>query len=291
MTYDIISEIGFGAPFGFVEQGKDIGGLIHGFHHGLPLFGLISRLYPFTNWIKSTPLKRFVVSSPQDKSGLGILMRFRDKLLAERMNDIKQGKDIGRVDLLQIFLEAKGDDGKPLDLEYVRAEILLVLLAGADTTGTAFQGMICNIMTKPRVYNKMMAEIDNATKNGLLSSMPKYDEVVEHLPYYVACIRETMRLYPSAPNMFPRYVSKPGMDLYGKFAPPGTEIACNPWVSHRDTNIYGEDAEEFRPERWLDPERAKLFNKYNLAFGYGTRICLGRDLAMMELYKAPLQVS
>lgn len=52
MAYDVISEVGFGAPFGFVEQGKDVEGLIQGFHDGLVPFGIMARLHPFTNWVK-----------------------------------------------------------------------------------------------------------------------------------------------------------------------------------------------------------------------------------------------
>jgi hypothetical protein len=103
MAYDIISEVGFGAPIGFIEKGEDIGGLIQGFHDGMPAFGLMCRLYPFTEWIKTTFIGDKLVAKPEDDSGIGVLMRFRDKLLGERINDIKAGITIERVDLLQTY--------------------------------------------------------------------------------------------------------------------------------------------------------------------------------------------
>ncbi|KAK7991729.1 cytochrome P450 oxidoreductase [Apiospora saccharicola] len=242
MAYDIISEVGFGAPFGFIDQETDVGGLIQGFHDGLVAFGIMARL-------------------PEQDSGIGTLMRFRDKLIAKRYADIENGKTGGRIDLLQTFIEARDDMGEPLDLEYIRAEILLVLMAGADTTGTAFQALMREIWSHPSVLEKLMAELDATTTAGHLSAMPQYEEVQQHCPYYLAV-----------------------------FVPEGMELTCNPWIVHRDPRIYGDDAEEFRPERWLeDPERTKEYNKYNMAFGYGARVCLGREIANMELYKAPLQ--
>ncbi|KAL8312626.1 hypothetical protein RB597_005480 [Gaeumannomyces tritici] len=229
MAYDIISEVGFGQPF--------------------------------TNWVKSTFLGKYLVASPEQGSGIGTLMRFRDRLIAERIEANEKGTAGGRIDLLQTFLEARDEDGRPLDLEYVRAEILLVLLAGADTTGTTVNALITHLMAHPAAYDKVTAEIDAAAKAGKLSATPQHDEVAAHCPYYVAC-----------------------------HAPEGTEVTCNPWLVHRDPAVYGDDADEFRPERWLEDEaRTREMLKYSMAFGYGPRECLGRHIAMMELLKGPLQ--
>lgn len=104
----------------------------------------------------------------------------------------------------------------------------------------------------------------------------------------------TLNFLPNIPKRrasFPRLVGKGGLDLYGKSAPAGTEVACNAWLIRRDPAVYGPDADAFDSERWLvDPDRAREYaSKYSLGFGYGARVCLGKDLAHMELFKAPLQ--
>ncbi|KAI8294903.1 FAD-linked oxidoreductase apf9 [Colletotrichum sp. SAR 10_98] len=211
LVYDIVSDVGFGQPFGFIEQEKDVEGLIQGFHDGLVPFGIMARCWPFTNWVKSTFLGKYLVATPEQDSGIGTLMRFRDRLIAKRFEDIEKGATNGRIDLLQTFIEARDEKGEPLDLEYIKAEILLVLLAGADTTGTAFQAFMMHVLTHPEVYERLMEEIDTQTRAGNLSDIPHEEKTKEML-------------------------------------------------------------------------------KYNMGFGYGARVCLGRDLAMMELSKAPLQL-
>lgn len=169
--------------------------------------------------------------------------------------------------------------------------MLFIIIAGADTTGTAFQSLLMHVLTNPSVYDKVMAEVDEATKAGHLNrDMPQFDEVVAHCPYYMACLREAMRLNPPVPAQFPRLAPEGGLNLDGRFIPEGAEVACNVWVVQHDARVYGPDVDVFRPERWLeDPARAKEYAKYSFVFGYGARQCLGRDIAYMELYKGPLQ--
>ena len=80
----------------------------------------------------------------------------------------------------------------------------------------------------------------------------------------------------------------------GTVLPPGTIVGTNPWIMHTDTRIFGEDAQEYRPERWLQGEsesyaayeaKIKRMKEADLSFGGGNRVCLGRPLALVELYK------
>ncbi|KAJ6031441.1 hypothetical protein N7540_002173 [Penicillium herquei] len=269
LAYDVISEVGYGAPFGFIEQGKDVANLIRSLHQGFTI--------------------NISLQKSTDDSGMGVILRFRDKLIDKRLEEVKMGKHIDKSDFLQFLINARTEDDKPLDDGVIRAELLIVLTAGADTIASVFQALLQYLLKNPKVYKRLMEEIESAAQMGLISQVAQYSEVTEHLPYYAACIYETMRLSPPGATILPRYVSEPGADLYGTFVPPGTEVTVNSWIIHRDRALYGEDAEDFCPDRWLDPERAILFKKYDFTFGYGGRTCLGKDIATMELFKAPLQ--
>jgi cytochrome P450 len=112
------------------------------------------------------------------------------------------------------------------------------------------------------------------------------------MPYFKACVKEASRFAPSTPFLLPRYVDQNGMNLKGRWAAPGVEVAANPYVIHRDREVFGMDADEFRPERWLeDEERTRIMEKYILSWGYGTRTCLGKNIAQLQVQKMVIQVS
>ncbi|KAI9649763.1 hypothetical protein NHQ30_002344 [Ciborinia camelliae] len=293
VAFDTISEVSFGQALGFVEKEEDVGGLIQSIHEGIHVFGVLAHLYPFVQWLTGGPLRSLFAATPDMKHGIGQLMRWRDKIIEARITEIEEGKRRDRVDLLQSFLDARSPDGEPLTKSELEAEVLIVLLAGADTTSTSFSSILTDIISSPDAYSRMMTEIDTGFATGNLSQpIPKATEVLQHCPFYVSCVKESLRLTPPSPALFPREVTanQPPLMIDGKVVPIGTEITCSPYITNRDKEIYGEDANMFRPERWLEDggEKAKMFEKYNFTWGYGSRICLGKDLAMMELMKFPL---
>ena len=121
-------------------------------------------------------------------------------------------------------------------------------------------------------YPKLIAEINDFDRYLLLASPVSNSEEIKQMPYFVAYHRETLQYQPSTPIIIPRRVSAGGL-----FAPEGTEIGANLYVIQRNKGVFGEDADFFRLEQWLeDPE--KETDRYLLAWGYGTRSVLGRIL-------------
>lgn len=72
-----------------------------------------------------------------------------------------------------------------------------------------------------------------------------------------------MRLHPGVGFPLERYVPKGGAYLSGYFLPEGTIVGMNAWVVHQDKTVFGEDADQFRPERWIesDEEKMKAMNR------------------------------
>lgn len=73
--------------------------------------------------------------------------------------------------------------------------------------------------------------------------------------------------------------------ISGRFFPSGSIVGANAWVIHRNTTIFGPDAAEFNPDRWLDSKAAAHMERYMLAFGGGSRTCIGRNFAMAAMSK------
>lgn len=176
--------------------------------------------------------------------------------------------------------------GEPLSPIQKRAHVTLLIQAGADTTGTALGATLRFLAMNAKKMKAAWEEIGGADRAGKLSTPIQYEETRDHLPYVCACIKEAMRLCPPADNLFGRVVGKGGKVIDGYLLEPGTEITSNAYVVQRDPVLYAPDPEAFRPERWLEnKEKAAEMELHSFVFGIGPRICLGKDVALIELHK------
>jgi hypothetical protein len=113
-------------------------------------------------------------------------------------------------------------------------------------------------MRTPSAYAKATAEIDRAAAAGLLSHPAIQYREAAGIPYLVACCKEGMRLHPSVGWTLPRRVPPGGRTVAGVWFAGGTRVGVNAAVVHRDKKVFGEDADEFVPERWFREDALKM---------------------------------
>jgi cytochrome P450 len=160
------------------------------------------------------------------------------------------------------------------------------VFAGSDTTAIALRAILYHLAKNPEKMCKLVREIDNSAAAGKLSEPISYKESSTHLPYMNAALKEGMRIHPSVGLLLERHVPTGGSFICGKHIPEGTVVGINAWVTQHDPEVFAHP-EKFEPERWLDSseEQLRQMEQSFFAFGAGTRTCVGRHMAVMEMAK------
>ena len=174
-----------------------------------------------------------------------------------------------------------------------RREAALQVPAGTDTITTVMRGTMLHLLTAPTVYRRLKREIATAIKQGGISTPITNDEA-KGLSYLQAVLHEGIRMVPATVLGFSKRVPPGGDTLCGKFVPGGTDIMVNHYEMLRNRTVFGDDADSFRPERFLECDegtKARMLKVVDLSFGYGRWMCLGKALAWMEINKMLVEVS
>nr|KAJ3406796.1 Protein kinase alk2 [Polyrhizophydium stewartii] len=199
---------------------------------------------------------------------------FAADIVRERKAESAAVRD-SRSDLLTLFMNVRDDNGVPLDDERLCDDVLNFIIAGRDTTAQALSWCIYYLNKEPRTMAKLVAEIDETLGEKLA---PTYDQA-KSMKYANAVFHEALRLSPSVPKDS-KVAAKDLVFPNGNVVPAGTAIAWVPYAMARNPNIWGSNAAEFVPERWLDSRLPSQF-EYPV-FNAGPRVCLGKALAELE---------
>lgn len=194
---------------------------------------------------------------------------------------LEEGNSSGRVDLLARLQQGKDENGEPLGRAELTAEALTQLIAGSDTTSNSSCALLYHCLRNPHVVPKLQKELDEAIPKGI--DVPTY-EMVKELPYLDNVINETLRVHSTSSMGLPRLVPPgSGVEINGYHFPAGTALSVPAYTIHHSKEIWGDDAEEFLPERWEKEILTERQKNAFIPFSYGPRSCVGRNVAIMEL--------
>jgi cytochrome P450 len=113
------------------------------------------------------------------------------------------------------------------------------------------------LMENPAYYERLQKEVDIFYMKNLPAGEITYNQCLT-LPFLQAVIKESGRMYPSIIYQIPRYVPAEGISIAGYKIPPGTAAGISALSYNRSKEIFGQDSNTFRPERWMEDEaRAK----------------------------------
>jgi cytochrome P450 len=204
------------------------------------------------------------LGGPDPLERLGALRGEIDALL-ER--EIAERRANPSEDILSLLVEARFEDGEPMDDAEIRDQLMTLLLAGHETTATGLAWSFDLLLRNPDVLTRLVAAVDAGEE-----------------AYVRAVVAESLRLRPVVPLAGRRLASELRVD--GHVLPPGTDVTPAIWLTHTRPDRYPEPY-AFRPERFLGDAPSTYAW---IPFGGGVRRCLGAAFAEMEMRVALAEI-
>eukprot|EP00753_Platysulcus_tardus_P021160 PLAT8647.2.p1 GENE.PLAT8647.2~~PLAT8647.2.p1 ORF type:complete len:418 (-),score=184.46 PLAT8647.2:104-1357(-) len=259
-TLDAIGEIGFGVNLDTINQER------------VPFAAAFDESQMQSSLRRSAPLWKLLpwwISERERRirKSVRVLDDFAYKVIRLR----KEKKDYSeREDLLSRFMMHIEDE------KYLRDIVLNLMIAGRDTTAIAMSWCCYRLASHPEVQEKAREEVLALLgKDGDAT----YEDTQRNMPYLRACLLEALRLNPPVP-IDSKDAAEDDVLPDGTKVPAGSRVAYMIYCMNRNEDIWGADAEQFKPERWLDRELppAHVWPVFNA----GPRVCLGQNMAYLE---------
>lgn len=209
---------------------------------------------------------------------------YAEMFIEQRLKEIEEREKMKPTDSREKmgFFEFLLSSGK-LTKDDLLASVIDILFAGVDTTSNTMQWVLYMMAKNPEKQDILRQEVLSVLGNRNHAS----PTTLAQMPYLRGWVRETLRLYPVL-SVLSRISSK-DLVLSGYYIPEGTELHMLVMQMSRDESVF-EQPEAFKPERWLrDKEQSNKFNEAkevfaSMPFGFGTRMCVGRRIAELELH-------
>ncbi|KAI6783632.1 cytochrome p450 oxidoreductase [Emericellopsis cladophorae] len=291
-AFDVIGIITFGNRFGFLDRGEDVGSLIQALDGHLfyaTLVGLLPSLHPLLYRIRN-------LWAGRKGTGRGYILSFTLEQIADHRagadakfeKETTEKREETRTEpFLSKFLVKHAEDPEKFShQQHVVAACVSNVTAGSDTTAISLSAILYYLIKNPDCLLRLRVEIDEFQSRGQLSGYPSFKET-QQMTYLQATIKEALRMHPATGLPLERVVPRDGIEIAGQYFPKGAIVGINTWVEHRNSTYFGQDADQFRPERWLikDTEALSHMNQHWIPFGLGSRTCIGRHISMLEITK------
>jgi cytochrome P450 len=296
-----MTKLTFGEPLGFIRHGSDFNGMIRSQKDIFRYISVTNNWPILDSLLKKNPVLKLFRKKPNMFFNFA-QGRVKDRIAKSDVEsaDVKD-KTKSHPDLLSSFIAARCNYPDVMTDLRITHYCQTNVVAGANNSALAMDQTIAFLARHPeaqeQLYEEMMAikSEDGAEDTARNVEGPPALELALKMQYLDAVIQESYRLFASPSNNLERVVSPGGLTLpSGVALPPGAVAAMNgPSIMHRQ-DIYGDNVNKFDPERWLqgkgeDDEQFKLrrskMDRSLLAFGAGSRVCIGRNLVQLELFK------
>ncbi|KAL1943852.1 hypothetical protein VTO73DRAFT_3670 [Trametes versicolor] len=295
LAFDIIGDLAFGAPFGMLTSCKDSAPVAVSQDDAMATYGKDAAYK-----VEHFPAVQVLNDRGEYSASMGVVPP-RWRPLVKRLPWYNKGNqavqrlagiaiaavarrlsapESDRHDLLEKLQEGRDDNGDPMGRAELTAEALTQLIAGSDTTSNSSCAITYYLAKYQHVQAKLQKELDDAL-GGEDDAVASYEQV-KRLPYLDAVINEALRIHATSGIGLPRLVPAGGLEVCGRWFPEGAVLSVPTFTIHRDKAVWGDDVEEFRPERWFEQDKVAVQKTFN-PFSFGPRSCVGRNLANLEL--------